>query len=358
MWRRKNFLIIFLSIAASSGCGDTSTKSAPTDGSKQPPVDHDSGQAPVDHDSGQAPTVPINPPPIGGEQHDYFNALAPSALYAYSLRDQAEIDRYSCAGSACPNSVVTYSPQTDDYHTPQDAARFEIRGQDHPERNGVAESDLANQVRLPVPISTTDDGQTYVLTWDFWMGPEFQTENLVDPASGKQQVGSYKAFHLWAHHDRSDGTKRSKFWRFGAEVGKSNINLPNVARLWNQVTQAEVGPDVVDVEPLSPFTPYSAQVSTWTRMWVVITQHPGSVDDKVSIWIADEEREPVKTLDNLTVEIPYDAFETNIGISGFTVHFDTSSRRTLGGGRIVGYVRNVLMLQTPDIEPLLVKPRT
>ena len=97
-------------------------------------------------------------------------------------------------------------------------------------------------------------------------------------------------------------------------------------------------------------------MSTWTRLWLVITQNPGEVDDKVSIWIADENRNPVKTVDNLTVEIPYDPVETNRGLSAFTVQYDTSSRRS-GGGRIVSYVRNVLLLHTGDVDSLLVKPR-
>ena len=197
-----------------------------------------------------------------------------------------------------------------------------------------------------------------MLTWDVWLGPEFQTENLVNPSKGRQEVGSYKAFHLWANHDRSDGTKREKFWRVGMEVGKNHITLPDAATLWYQVTRAAVGPDVEDVEPLQPADSFSVKASTWTRTWLVITQNPGPVDDKVSVWVADENTPPVKTVDNLTVEVPYDPLETQLGVTGFTVQFDSSSRRRLGGGSIYGYVRNIALLHYDgNISDILERPR-
>ena len=70
-----------------------------------------------------------------GDEHEYFERLKAmsGALCAYSLRSQDQINQFSCAGSGCLNGVVTYAPaERDEYHSPQDAARFEIRGEDHP----------------------------------------------------------------------------------------------------------------------------------------------------------------------------------------------------------------------------------
>ena len=281
--------------------------------------------------------------------HDYFESLKArdGILCAYGLRDQAVINGFS-AWKGGANGVVTYSPATDDYHTPQDAARVEIRAVG----GGLGSTSLNNQVLLPMPLAAHDDGKTYVVTWDVWMGPEFQTENYVKE-NGRREIQNYKWFYIRAFFDRSGGLSRDNFYKLGLSYRASA--LPRIASIWSEVSGV-VGPDVLDKQPVRPNNQFALLAGTWTRLWFVFTQNPGEVDDRVSVWAADEHRDATVLIDNLTIEIPYDPFELQTGLKGLLIEFNSSQRRTQGG-RMIAYVRNAALLRLDGaLAPLLTRP--
>src|SRR3989344_4970369 len=253
---------------------------------------------------------PIERAQAAGE-HDYFNSLIsrPDHWKSYSLRSAAQLDQYR-SGSQL---TTTYSPSTDTYHSPQDAAKVEIppyidigstlsgsmdatqtrmpayyvrsgngvsykidseilrwvskntdgtqnvvRGADgtvaasHTSGTKVlaATNAAVSQIRLPMG---TQEGHSYLTTWDTWYGPELK--NTISGLTG------------WKNYQFAQGTGdgtlglevRSRFLRSSQDNFAPDevafVDMRAYLALGPGVTNEPVGPQLVD---------FRLKASTWT----------------------------------------------------------------------------------------------
>jgi len=252
--------------------------------------------------------------------HSYFLALTSRAdcLVAYSLRDQAEIDRYRRGRTQA--SAVTYDPATDKDPRKQDAAKILIV----PPR-----INLPTQVRMPIPPAP--DG--FLITWDAWWGKEFAFSNT--------GIGQYKAFQL---------ASGSRIWTEIRTVFKAAANPRNGqrgaiamvdARSYGGRSGGFMGPNVTKNQPLQPQVErFAVMPETWTRYWVLLSPAADGFFE-FSLWVADERRDPVRLHDKLLIK------PTPTGTwNEFWLEYNTSSKKQVREtGELVSYVRNVVVLR-------------
>ena len=195
---------------------------------------------------------------------------------------------------------------------------------------------LLNQLRVPVG---TEDGHTYIFTWDTWWGREFDFENT--------GIGNYKTFQFGA----------PLYWfqiqtYFRDAPGPDIGAVGGVALLGANKSQSEAfGPNVIDGYPLKPQVGnFIIRPETWTRYWVMVEQNAGGWDP-TTMWVADENRDAVKIFDRLQLNVP-----GSIGV--FWLEFNTSANPlTPGRGTLVAYVRNwVALRDARDTSGLLHRP--
>lgn len=250
-----------------------------------------------------ATPVPV-PVPVGA--HGYFESLAarPDRAYAYSLRDQAELDQH--VHGPFPSSAITYDPANDSYRLAQDAAKVLI---------GPNESTI-EQVRLPI-----DSGAGKALvTWDAWWGQEFRTD--------RGGMSTQKTFQIGSPRDNSQRYLEIRT-RFTLATG-SNICATDMR------AYAKLGPNVTDDAPVSPQRgEFQIAPNTWTRFWVEVDIIEEGFD-RVSMWVADERRDAVQLLDRRELE-------SAGSLTNFWFEYNGSEART--GGPLVGYVRNLVVLR-------------
>jgi hypothetical protein len=323
--------------------------------------------------------------------HAYFEALAarPDCMAAFSLRDAAQLDQYT--HSKRKPHYVTYDPANDPDPRRQDAAKIAVP---------AGKVSLPNQVRLPIG---TSDGTTTLVTWDAWFGSEFRFDNT--------GIGTYKTFQFASPADRIWFEVRTKFKQDEARnrrraskvprakrarAGSSEQAAPNPGaaaatpppptkdaaprakgrarrdsgpvaaaappasgdRVDIGVVDARgygaggttLGPNVLRGAPLAPQAgSFTIRAETWTRYWVLIEQRANDWD-LMSLWVADEDHDPVQLIDRLQ-------FNVKKSVDSFWLEYNTSSHPREGLGQRVGYVRNVVMLRNAkDVASLLQRP--
>jgi hypothetical protein len=272
---------------------------------------------------GEAPSdVRQAGPPAHLDPHAYFARLSTSAdrLYAYSLRDQGELDRF--VNGAPPSRYVTYDPNGDDYPRRQHAAKIVI-----PE----GRPSLPRQVRLPIAVN---QGRV-LITWDAWWGSEFQTE--------RGRMANHKTFQI------------------GGTIYPSGRYLEIRNRFAMARASAVSQVDVRSYAPMGPNstgrrTPIGPQLRTfeiaaerWTRFWALLEINPDEEWDRFSLWIADEDRDATQLLDSLEVK-------NAGGLSEFWIEYNSSGQRP-SGGPMIAYVRNLVVLRVAeDLAALFQRP--
>jgi hypothetical protein len=245
-----------------------------------------------------------------GNPHAYFEELSalPQAIHAYGLRDQAQLDAYTHGKGA--STDVTYRPERDTYGRKQDAAKIVF-----PEgRNSIKP-----QVRFPMNIRSG----TALFTWDAWWGSEFQ--------NGKDGLLRHKTFMISSPLDNSSR------WLM-VMTRYRDAAPPAIARADIEMSAREYGPGTYEgrEETMMPLlNNFQIAPETWTRFWVQVElRYPDF--DRISMWMADETRDPVQIYDGLLVK--------SAGwINGFWLEYNSSqSRRT--SGELVTYFRNLVVL--------------
>lgn len=335
-----------------------------------------------------------------GDPHAYFDALLSSGFHykSYSLRNNAQLSQFSNCSSCAPS--VTYDPAGDDYEDSQDAAKIVIpafisrtvlaepmgvgattltlakAGTDYVKGRqirvddevmtvqsrveavvtvsrgsfgtqvsahapgsvvAISNNSLPNQVWLPMG---TEDGHTYLTTWDAWYSPE--------------TVRKFSGLLSWKTYQFRNMKKSPALWfevRTRFELAQPGYVGDIDARYYGAM-----GANVKSNEPLGPpIGQFSIRPETWTRYWMLLDQRSGW--DKVSLWAADEKRDPVKLLDALDIEVANLASGKN-SIHSFQLEFNTSQdRHTVLRDPLVVYVRNVVMLRdAPSIGEFLIRP--
>ena len=308
--------------------------------------------------------------------HAYFDALVarPDCMSAFSLRDNAQLQEYKHSKAA--TQLVTYDPVNDRDPRKQDAAKLVVP---------AGQVSLHSTVRLPIG---TQDGTTTLVTWDAWFGSEFRYENT--------GITNYKTFQfaspakkIWfevrtkfkgaeegrgrgkgSRNDRNDKSdKKGSGGGGGKRAQKGNSQKPEApaATPAPPVKSAHVDLGLVDaraygakgtalgpnVESGGSLTPkagnFTVRSEVWTRYWVMIEQRANDWD-LVSLWVADEDHDPVQIIDRRQLSV-------NGSVEEFWLEYNTSSHGGTNLGERVGYVRDVVMLRNPkDVPALLQRP--
>ena len=332
-----------------------------------PPAESRAGEAGVAGE-GCAAAAAARSADSARKAHAYFEALVarPDCMLAYSLRDQAQLDKYKHAKSA--PAAITYDPAGDRDPRHQDAAKLVVPA------NKVS---LRNQLRLPM---STADGTTTLVTWDAWFGAEFRYETtgistyktfqFTSPGSEKKWFGVRTRFK------QTEEKQARRIAQGGASNGAPGDEKPqpgggarprlrqrNLAKgvagggdgpIGMVDTRGSAarphGPNVTKATPLAPQVgSFAIRPETWTRYWVLIDQRANDFD-LVSVWVADENHDPVQIIDGLQ-------FTVRESVGSFWFEYNTSDKLKTGLPERVGYVRNVAILRNAkDVASLLQRP--
>lgn len=260
--------------------------------------------------------------------HAYFNQLAarPDKLYAYSLRDQAQLNQLSSGSS----TSITYSPATDDYPNRQDAAKVVLPG-------GLVS--IPDQVWLPLNVTGP---ASVLITWDAWWGREYVTEI--------GSLSSHKAFQI-----SSPITSAELWWeirtRFtlgpASAVGTidsrgympQTVNADGSYMFFGPRTLTAGHPSSDFRQPMLPsLSTFVIQPETWTRFWALVELRDGPLYDRLSLWMADERVEPVQIYDQLEMTAAQDM------LTKFRLEYNSSGDRA-STVPLVGYARNYAVLR-------------
>jgi hypothetical protein len=287
------------------------------------------GGAPVEL-PGCTPGGPI------GSAYAYFDTLRsrPDCHVALSLRDAGQLApdlEGGYSGHGKPVSV-TYDPANDSYPDAQDAAKIVIPA----EKNS-----LPNQVKLPILIYHGDRG---LITWDAWFGPELDFSNTGIP--------TYKMWQFSSHNDDIWCEVRAR-WKLGPNLGGGALAAVDGR------TYSTVGPSVTSKSPLEPqiglFTLYPKR---WVRYWGLF--EPAGEYDVYSLWVADEQTDPVQLFDRLELQFRSNKDGTAVPRLGkFRIEFNTSHNALAPErGELVAYARNYVVLKGDfDLATILERPQ-
>lgn len=259
----------------------------------------------------------------GTGAHAYFEALRahPAHWRSYSLRDQAQLNKYSQKKPAV-YPPVTYDPANDTYHTPQDAAKVVI-----------ASDSLQNQVRLPLELI----GGSALITWDAWWGREYITN--------RGQLVTHKTFQIASAWDGSARfiEIRNQYTQGGVE----HVSDVDIRSYWPSRPPASLGPNGRQLPMVGTF---KVKPQTWTRYFAFWESNPTG-GDAFSLWVADEISEPVQLYDRIAQDAKD---ETLIQL---WIEFNSSSTRDVAFGPLTAYVRNVVVLRNvADPRALFQRP--
>ena len=295
-------------------------------------------------------------PPVGGAQHAYFDSLVRRSEHFcnYSLRSQAQLNALVADPVA---TYFSYDPAADRYADKQDAAKL-VR----PE-GGSSSVPGTQQLRFPIGSSLKG---SVLITWDWWWGPEFQTN--------RGDVNHYKMFQMMI-----DG---HGWWTMMANLAWADLTNPGeVTKVSDEFRSGSLAEGMQRGSPWTPGGPetpdqrnrsgsqYFQKSGTWTRYWVevnmlqppsafsdwskeylggrTLSPNPGDPEGRwhmVSLWTADENRPPHRLL----YRVPID-WNSGLGwkphVSLFRFELNTSQPPLSLKGPFIGYGRNVVILQ-------------
>jgi hypothetical protein len=205
---------------------------------------------------------------------------------------------------------------------------------------GTGSNSLQSQVRLPMG---TEDGHSYLVTWDAWYGKEVKLAELTN----------WKTYQF-AQGTTGDGNLgleiRTRF--DGGQAPKTTLAANEIAVVDMRHYVNMQDPAVEDqITPMRGV--FAIRAETWTRYWVLI-EHVVGDWDRVSLWVADVTRPPVLLLDRVAFETGSHTFRS------FWLEFNTSTDRVVPNrGPLVSYVRNLVMLRdVTNPKGLLAMPAT
>ena len=306
--------------------------------------------------------------PSARTPHAYFEALAarPERIGAYSLRSQAQLDSLV---KRKPSVFWKYEFDSDSHPRRQDAAKLSkpprARFDEYPElaeygTRGDEGVHGNRAVRIPVGIRSG----SVVITWDFWWGEEFQTRT--------GQLDAWKSFFLATGEDTGG---RNIYWLAHDHVGNAKAAAGEVSRHHDGPvgdSKLKAAPGVIRSDPFQPTglgalptRTFPTMMNRWTRYWLEVRMDvPGrefhewsevALDgaplagtwDMVTLWIADEQRDPVRIL--YRVPVP----RRDPMLAHFRLAFDSSTNNLRGGGidgTLVAYARNVVVLHNASVR--------
>lgn len=276
-----------------------------------------------------------DPAAIGSGTHAYFDSLRarPECHVALSLRDPQHVASDLDGGYAGHGGPlnVTYDFANDPYPYKQDAAKIVIPAD---------KNSLPNQVKLPIYV---EHGERALITWDAWFGPELDFSH--------HGIPTYK---MWQFSSFGDGIwceVRAR-WSQGP-----NLGLGALAGVDGRTYSEVVGPNVTSKASLEPqLAAFTLHRQRWVRYWGLF--EPDGDYDAYSLWMADEDTDPVKIFDRLQLQFRSNKEGTAVPRLGvFRIEFNTSHNTVAPNrGELIAYVRNYVVL-SGDVDPTTILAR-
>jgi hypothetical protein len=225
----------------------------------------------------------------------------------------------------------------------------------------VSTNTVPTTIRLP--IGPTEDGRTYLYTWDAFWTSSYVKSGLTNHKAF--QFSNYKDsvwLEVQTNYDGGPNATKPASFNMVTDVGaptlRSYLGLGGGAD-WSVTGGYLLGPGVTSTDPVLPMANPTMVIkpNTWVRFWVTLEQRANDYD-YVNMWMADENNNAVKIYNQLPVSVRLgpDGVST---LSKFWLEFNTSTDRLTRGDErdLVAYVRNFVILRDPgSITNLLVKP--
>ena len=209
-----------------------------------------------------------------------------------------------------PNTGVTYDAE-------QDAARLHIPA------NESALPDLS-ELYVPVEFDQPTGNAEWLIIWDVRYSDTFTTLS-----SGSSPATSAKVARFLAN---DPGVGGKGFW--SQDLGFKGTYLPpEFAGEWASVDATHAGKNMASADPLAPvsFGSFRLKTEVWTRHWLRFTEE-SPVDapvSRVSAWLADETRDATLVVDDLSLQLPWNAqSKKSLWVAHF--RFGSTPARTTG----------------------------
>ena len=260
----------------------------------------------------------------GTEPHAYFQALAalPNALAVWALRSQAELDTLRDYAHSPKKQPITYDAIVD-------AALARIY---------APISTDSQQKRLPFAPPV----ESLFLTWDFRHDPNCRYRAVGDLSRHKAYVigpgseGHWMAFKT----DYRNATK--------AASGVAELFMSMQSRQWLGPGTTRGGQEILEPR----LGKFYIQPDTWTRV-AFFVDGIGQPVSAVSVWVSDEQRNPVQLYDRLQVVFPSAASYR------VWLEYDSAKDTALNPVEMRIWNRNLVALQQvvpAAVPPLLQRP--
>jgi hypothetical protein len=259
------------------------------------------------------------------DPHAYFLALSSRAdmWKSYSLRDQQQLLDNRQSRSLPPN--INYSYPSDPDPRRQDAAKVIVPAND---------TSIDNQVRLNIDYRA---GHSYLFTWDYWMGREWDFANT--------SMGNCKQFNFGNPAGATYMLTQSTFYK----AVPGTIALFTIRGHTSDLDDSTVWPTADKERYVYP--------ERWTRVWRLLVPNADGTFHAWA-WFADEQQEPALIYENVRFDYP----PAGEALGQFWLEYATSENLwdiPPTRGPLVSYVRNLVILRdlTPaGVTALLEKP--
>ncbi|MBA3884184.1 MAG: hypothetical protein H0X67_00445 [Acidobacteria bacterium] len=268
--------------------------------------------------------------------HTYFNLLAARSdcHRAWHLRTQSQIDGLTTQSRSMPK--VVYDPALD-------AARW-------PFLAGISDG----QTKIfPLGINGTSMLLTWDLRWD--KGWEYTEDGVaLHGDRNKGSLGQIKSWKIMAADDSYAWTVIKTNFDRGAATGQGLGEVPFTSNTgkWLAPPAFRGGSEAY----LPRLTDFYLRANTWTRMWIyvegVIGGGIGGQTVHLSVWMADETRDPIRLYDRLPM------YTTTGGLAELYMHYDSSQEGNTNPARSA-WNRNVVVLRgigMSAVQQLLQRP--
>jgi hypothetical protein len=220
---------------------------------------------------------------------------------------------------------------------------------------------LRNMPKLPLG---TEDGHTYLVTWDALWTPSFIRTNT--------GIDNYKTWQFtnndarWLQVDTRFSGQSGNFQAtpgFGVTdvgvVGARSEQAGGGNADWSLNTTNLNGPNVTTIGT-GNLTPQAGtfviKPNAWTRYWVLIDQRAQDYD-LFSMWLADQTHDPVQVFDKLQLSIKPTGTRPN-SVDYLWLEYNTSTNALKPGrGAMTTYMRNFVALRDVlNPTQLMVRP--
>ena len=264
--------------------------------------------------------------PSSTGSHAYFEMLAarPDCHLAHPLRSQTEID-----------AMTTRSRDSRKHPTIYDSA--------HDAMLQRSAGDTPTNAEQKIARVTMGGGASALIVWDFKIGSSlaWQGEGFLEQFKAYRFDYAGGEFYMAVKHDYQRAARQGR----------------GIAEMFVSSKMTFLGPGTTNSnsEILEPrLTEFYVEPDTWTRYWMFFDGAIGGAEPvELSVWAADENREPIHIYDRILVNTP-----EGTGMDEFRFEFNTSDGMVLND-TTYNWSRNLVVLKGVDLDSvrtLLVRP--